>query len=164
MIQQTVVPEVESGLDFLGEFFKGSDEKAGRKKIIEFLSDDYSAAVRIAANLSSHSKWIPYQFLLNRLKRIADEVRTQADIFRAELAELGGQIPQVSMENRDLLEFRQNVKRLVTDVEEHSSRCETLMHQKNVVRDEGVLRLIDAVIVDMQRQKDELIDIVMRLS
>ncbi|MCL4512034.1 MAG: hypothetical protein M1470_13330 [Bacteroidetes bacterium] len=164
MLQQTTVEKAEKRFGFLDNLFEDSNGKGELKKDTDFLSDDYAAAIRIAANLSSNAKWIPYPFLQNRIRKIADEMRTQSELFRSKISELGGQLPQVAVDNRDLLEFRQNVKRLVKDMEEHAAQSEALTHQKNKITDESVKELISAVIVDMQRQKDELIDIVMRLS
>ncbi len=164
MLQQTTVHKNLRRFGLLNTFFQDSTEKRELNKDIKFLSDDYTALVKIAANLSSHVKWIPYPFLLNRIKKIAEEIRALGEILRAKISELGGQVPQVTTENRDVREFRQNVKRLVEDMEEHAALCETLTHQKNLIRDAGVIRVIDSVTLDMQRQKDELLDIVMRLS
>ncbi len=145
----------------------GSTTAASRKDldlILNFLSQDYSAAVKVASNLGSHSRWIPYPFLSNRLKKIAEEVRTQAELFRAEIVILGGQAPQVEVEEREPLEFRENIKRLVHDVEVHATLADELAHQKNKTTSENTIHLLNAVIIDMARQKDELMDIVMRLS
>ncbi|MCL4539882.1 MAG: hypothetical protein M1378_09870 [Bacteroidetes bacterium] len=164
MLQQTTVSKGAKRFGWLDGVFHDTSEKKEIACDIAFLCDDYAAAVRIAANLSSHSRWIPYPFLSTRLKKIAEEMRAQAEALRIKIAELDGQLPQVSMENRDLMEFRQNVKRLVGDMEEHASRTEIMMHQRNQIKDPDVIRLIDALVLDMQRQKEELLDIVMRLS
>ena len=121
MLQQTTVEKAEKRFGFLDNLFEDSNGKGELKKDTDFLSDDYAAAIRIAANLSSNAKWIPYPFLQNRIRKIADEMRTQSELFRSKISELGGQLPQVAVDNRDLLEFRQNVKRLVKDMEEHAA-------------------------------------------
>ena len=171
MVQQTTIRKNNEGLAFLERIFGNSAVNGEVKRSIGFLRDDYAAAMKIAGNLYSHAKWIPYPFLVDRIKRISDEVKLHAEIFRAKIIELGGQIPQATLESRDASKsnydghaFGQNVKRLVADMEEHSDQCETLLHQKNMVIDVQVVELLNAVIVDMQRQKDELTDIIMRIS
>ncbi len=164
MLQQTTPSKTEKRFGLLNSLFGDTSEKKELARGIELLSDDYAAAVRIAANLSSHSRWIPYPFLLNRLRKIAEEMRGHAEALRTKIAQLGGQTPQVPVENRDVLEFRQNIKRLVSDMEDHASRSEILLHQRNQISDPDVIKLIDALILDMQRQKEELLEIVMRLS
>lgn len=164
MLQQTTVEKTGRRVNFFNSLFQDSTEKRELNRDIKFLSGDYAALVKIAANLSSHVKWIPYPFLLNRIKKIAEEIRALGEVLRAKINELGGQVPQVASENHEVQESRQNVKRLVKDMEEHSARCEILVHQKNSVRDANVMKVIDAIVLDMQRQKDELLDIVMRLS
>ncbi|MCL5266804.1 MAG: hypothetical protein M1469_01725 [Bacteroidetes bacterium] len=164
MLQHTTVSKADKRFGWFDGLFGDTSEKKEIARDIDLLCNDYAAAVRIAANLSSHSKWIPYPFLSNRLKGIAEEIRSQAEALRAKIAELNGQLPPVSVENRDVLGFRQNVKRLVHDMEEHASRTEILMHQRNRMENPDIIRLIDALILDMQRQKEELLNIVMRLS
>ena len=170
-VRGTTIRKDDNRSKFFTRIFGNSAANGELKRSIEFLAEDYAAANKIAANLSSHSKWIPYPFLVDHLKKISDEMRGHAEIFRAKIIELGGQVPQSGLEsrlemgkNRSGDDLHQNVKRLVMDMEEHSARCETLMHQKNIVHDAGGEKLLNAVIVDMQRQKDELMDIVMRIS
>ena len=164
MLQQTLVDKNVRRFGLLSRFFQDSTEKRELNRDIKFLGDDYTAIVKIAANLSSHVKWIPYPFLLNRIKKIAEELRALGEVLRYKMSELGGQVAQVSAESRELHDFRQNVKRLVGDMEEHAALCEALVHQKNLIKDPGVLKVVDAVARDMQKQKDELLDIVMRVS
>ncbi len=164
MLQQTTVENKSRKAGLLSDLSTGSVDKKEQKKVLEYLAEDYIAAFSIAANLSSHGKWIPYPFLTDRLKKLADEMRAQGELLRAKLTELGGAIPQLSTGNREDVDFRQNVKRLVGDMEDHASRSETLIHQRNNIRDESVIALIDAIASEMQKQKDELLDIVMRLS
>lgn len=164
MLQQNVAEKSHHRLAFLESLSASQTDKREHEKILSLLSDDYSAAVRLAANLSSHSKWIPYPFLLNRLKDIADGVRGQAELIRGAIVRLGGTIPQVASETRDDVDFRQNIKRLVGDMEAHASRSELLVHQKNSIRDATVAALLGSVASDMQNQRQELLDIVMRLS
>jgi hypothetical protein len=164
MLQQMTAERRHHNLSFLDSLSAGvSDKKEGRK-ILNYLSEDYAAAIRIAGNLSSHAKWIPYPFLVNRLKKIADEMRAQAEIIRVKVAELGGAVPQANVDIREDVEFRQNVRRLVKDMEEHAAMSEAFIHQRNNIRDEGVIKLIDSISLEMQKQKEELLDIVMRLS
>lgn len=164
MLQQTAAEKSHSKLAFLDGLTAGHIDKKEREKILDYLSDDYTSFLRIAANLSSHSRWIPYPFLANRLKQIADDMRSQAEALRAKLVHLGGTVPQLSTDSREEVEFRQNVKRLVGDMEDHAARSEMIVHQKNNIRDNDVAALIEAIAANMQKQKNELLDIVMRLS
>ncbi len=171
MVQQTSIQKNDNQVGFFRRIFKDSTVNGELRRSIEFLLEDYTAANKIAANLSSRSKWIPYPFLVDHTKKIADEMRVQGEIFREKIIELGGQVPQVNLENREFSErnnsgeeVRQNIRRLIMDMEEHSTRCDTLIHQKNMITESSVAKLLNAVIVDMQRQKDELIDIIMRIS
>lgn len=164
MLQQRAAEKSHDKLAFLSGLSAGHVDRKEKQKMIKYLGDDYLAFLRIAANLSSHSKWIPYPFLTNRLKKIADEMRAQAETIRAKLVQLGGAVPQATTNTREEVEFRQNVNRLVKDMEEHATRSEVLIHQKNNIRDSEVIKMMEAVAVQMQKQKDELMDIVMRLS
>lgn len=164
MLQQTAAENKTRKSGLLSSLSTGHVETKEKKKIIGYLTEDYIAAFNIAANLSSHGKWIPYPFLADRLKKISDELRVQGELFRAKLTLLGGTVPQLATENREDGDFRQNVRRLVKDMEDHASRSETLIHQRNNIRDESVVALIDTIVSEMQKQKDELLDIVMRLS
>jgi predicted translin family RNA/ssDNA-binding protein len=164
MPQQTATVKSHRKFSFLDSFSVGHAGRIEQEKDVKYLEEDYSAALKLAANLSSHVKWIPYPFLVNRLRKVADDVRSQAEVMRTKIVELGGTVPQVNIESREDVEFRENVKRLVRDMEEYSSRSEALVHQRNNIRDAGVLKLVETIASEMQSQKDELMDIVMRLS
>ena len=164
MAQQTVTDRPHGRLSFLDSFTAGYSGRREQEKDVKYLEEDYSAALRLAANLSSHAKWIPYPFLVNRLRKVADDVRAQGELMRARIVELGGIVPQVNIDSREDVEFRENVRRLVQDMEEHAARSEALVHQRNNIRDAGVLKLIGTIASEMQKQRDELMDIVMRLS
>ena len=164
MLQQTAAAKTDRRLGWFDGLFADTSEKKEIERDLSFLADDYTAFVRIGSNLSSHSRWVPYPFLTNRLRKVADELRTQAELVRAKIAALGGQVPQVSIENRELLEFRQNVRRLVKDMEEHASRTEILVHQRNQIRNPDIIKFMDSLISITRGQKNELLDITMRLS
>ena len=164
MLQQTTSEKKEKRSGILGRLMMGQSENRETTRDLEYLSEDYEAMSRIAANLSSHSRRIPYPFLQNRIKTLAEEVRALSEMIRSKIMSLGGKLPQVAVENRDVLEFRQNIKRLVRDMEEHSSQSETFVHQKNKIENQDVIKMISEIVLRMQVQKDELMDIVMRLS
>ncbi len=164
MSQQTAVEHRRNRSTFLKRLSAGQTEKKDLSEITRHLGEDYAAFYRIAADLSWHSKWIPYPFLTERLKKIADEMRAQGELFRAKLTEIGGIVPQITSQSHEDAGFRQNVRQLVKDMEEHAAQSEMLVHQRNTINDAGVVRLLDTVASEMQKQKDELLDIVMRLS
>lgn len=181
MIRSTTVNKNGGRFRFLDDLFGGQEEGVNQRKEISYLIDDYIAFLNIAAKLTAHSRWIPYPFVVERTKKIADELRSFAEVVRAKIAELGGQVPQDplkfstthdgsddgahGLQNRNGNELvMQNIKRLVTDMEEHSSRYETLYHQRNLIADAGTVKFLNQIIVDMQRQKSELLNIVMRIS
>ncbi len=178
MVQQTSIQKTR--LKFIDDLFGDQTDRREIKKDIDFLIKDYTGFIGLAASLSSHSKWIPYPFLIDRIKKVADELRSFADLLRGKILDLGGQIPPGAMRSAggrdevvnpqelqsrtDNYLSRENVGHLVKDMEEHSSRWEILQHQKNLIKDKSVAKLINVIIIDMQRQKGDLIDIVMRLS
>jgi hypothetical protein len=179
MVQATTIQKTGRRFGFLNGIFGSQRDGAELRKDIEFLVQDYTAFTNLAANLVSHSRWIPYPFIIEHTRKIADELRNLADILRMKINELGGEIPsdasksstthndsdgRGSQNQKGHDSLRQNIKRLVADMEEHSSRYEALHHQRNLITDVGVSKLIKQMIVEMQRQKDELIDIVMRIS
>jgi hypothetical protein len=188
MVQQTAVRKAGRRLKFLDTLLVNQGDGGDLKRDIDFLIKDHTMFTELAADLSSHSKWIPYPFLIERLKKIADELRGFAEILRGKIIESGGQISQESSRLVDghgesaghgsserysshKLEFssghelfRQNVGLLVRDMEDHSSSCDVLQHQRNQIKDSAIAKLINLIIVDMQRQRNELIDIVMRIS
>ncbi len=185
MVQQTTIRQSKNSPAFFNRVFGEWTKNREGRRSIAFLSEDYTAAMKLAAELTSHSKWIPYPFLVDHLKKISDELRGHAEIFRAKIIELGGQIvPErttsagIASDSRPSSEKAQaghdrhglgisqggNAKKLVADMEEHSARCEALMHQKNLVSDTDIVILLHTIVVDMQRQEDELIDIIMKVS
>ena len=164
MLQQPKLEKKENRTGILGRLTFRSVESREAEKDLEYLAEDYEAMSRIAANLSSHARWIPYPFLRDRIRSLAEEVRALSELIRANILGLGGKVPQVALENRDVLEFRQNVMRLVRDMEEHSNQSEIFVHQKNKIENKDVVKMIGHIILRMQVQKEELMDIVMRLS
>jgi len=164
MLQQPKLEKKENRTGSLGRLTFRSVESREAEKDLEYLAEDYEAMSRIAANLSSHARWIPYPFLRDRIRSLAEEVRALSELIRANILGLGGKVPQVALENRDVLEFRQNVMRLVRDMEEHSNQSEIFVHQKNKIENKDVVKMIGHIILRMQVQKEELMDIVMRLS
>ncbi len=164
MLQKTAAGKSHQRLSILDHLSAGFPQKRELEKDLDYLKSDYSALLETAANLSSHSRWIPYHFLIDRLKKIADEVRSQAELVRMKIVELGGNVPQVNIDTREEVEFRQNVRRLVGDMEEHAAVSEALVHQKNNINDPGILQLVVVIASRMQGQRDELMDTVMRLS
>jgi len=181
MVQATTTRKIGRRFKFLDGLFGSQEDGTELRKDIAFLVQNYIAFNNLAASLSSHSKSIPYQFLIERTKKVADELRNFAEILRTKIIELGGQISQDTLKSsatqggtgnnasglrnqngNDL--SKQNIKRLVNDMEEHSSRCDALQHQRNLINDDGIAKLIGLIIIDMQRQKAELLDIVMRIS
>jgi hypothetical protein len=181
MVQSTTIQKTARRFKFLDSLSGSRGDRSELRKDVDFLEQDYVAFMNLAGSLSSHSKWIPYTFMIERAKKIAEELRDFAYIFRMKIIELDGQIPlDASMSSMthddsdnlvsgsrspkgyDLL--KQNIKRLVKDMEEHSSCCEVLHHQRNLIADASLAKLIDLIIVEMQRQKDELLDIVMKIS
>ncbi|HUI29941.1 MAG TPA: hypothetical protein VLX91_06970 [Candidatus Acidoferrales bacterium] len=175
MVQESSVRKAGRGFGFLESLFEDAN-RSESKKDLEFLRKDYVDLIALSASLSSHSKWIPYLFLIERIKKTADELRGISELLRGKILELGGQVPtdasgMLSPHDNSLNDgsaanylSRQNVKRLVKDMEVHSSCCEALQRQRNLIRDGGVARLLTVVIADMQRQKAELLDVVMKIS
>jgi hypothetical protein len=194
MVQQTASQKSGRRRQFVADLFESQGDKREKGKEVDFLVKDSAMFMRLAANLSSHSKWIPYPFLVSRLRRIADVLRGFADILRGKILQIGGADPviggQVSFEGTrsvsdngdrenagpDRVEekelppsngwdlSKQNVKLLVKDMEAHASCFENLERQRYRIKDPEIARLIELMIPDMQTQKDELIDIIMRIA
>ncbi len=164
MLQQSAIENRRHRIAFIEALSSDSGPRRELKKDLQYLGEDYASLISIAANMASHYKWIPYPFITNRLRKIADDLRSNAELVRVKIVELGGVPPQVSLQTREDVDFRGNVRRLVSDMEEHASRSEAFVHQKNNMTDRDVIRLVDFLASEMQRRNEELLDIVMRLS
>ena len=103
VVQQAMTEKSTKRFGFIGALVSGGADNRERAKTAEFLGEDYAAAIKVATNLSWHSRWIPYAFLANRIKKLADEIRSQTELLRVRIVELGGQVPRVSVDARELL-------------------------------------------------------------
>lgn len=150
-----------SFLDFL------SDSAFERKEIqrtIKLLQQDYLTTLKISSNLSMHAKWIPYPFLQERVRKISESLRKQSELLREQITKLGGELPQFSSEQITWSDHAQNVKRLVQELEHTSQLYETYAHQRNIVEQNQSANLLSALLEDTKKLKEDLTDIVMRLS
>jgi len=180
MVQQTRTQRTGNRFTRLAELFGSEPIRARVNRENDFLMQDFLEFSSLATNLTSHSRWIPYPFLVERVKKLSDEIRTLAEVVRVKVVELGGQISSDALrvpiahdpenDTRELQDsgsygyLKQNVGRLVRDMQTHSNLCDTLQHQKNIIGETDAANLISLMIADMQRQGKELLDIVMRIS
>jgi|GEM_PF-5983885 hypothetical protein len=150
-----------SFLDFLSD---SAFKRREIQKTIKLLQMDYLTTLRISSNLSVHAKWIPYPFLQERVRKISESLRKQSELLREQIIKLGGELPPLSSEQISLSDHRQNVKKLVQELENTSKLYETYAHQRNIVEQNESSHLLSILLDNTKKIKEELTDIVMRLS
>jgi hypothetical protein len=194
VVQSTTTQKRESRFKFLDGLFGNRGEERQSEDEFEILMRDSSVVAALANQLTSHSKWIPYPFLVDRLKKIADELRSFADLLRRRISELmksehiitgqtslkelkpseskvdeiSGQTDKRPGMGGAHLERsglpRRNVDLLVNDLEELSNFYQDLQGQNYRKTDPETAELIRHIIFDIDEQYEELTDIIMRLA
>jgi bacterioferritin len=154
----------KSFIDIVRKFF--SPVVSGREEILSMLIGDYSKEIAIAKQMDEHSQIIPYDFLRERLKRIASEERRHAEMLKKKIVELGGQVQVYAYDYRfksETIHSSRGFRRLISDLEFDREIYEDYIAQLNRVEDEDIRALLERIVIDEIRHKDELTDLVMRL-
>jgi HSP20 family protein len=163
-IMETWAQNQEKKMSFLDFLSDSAFKRREIQKTIKLLQMDYLTTLRISSNLSVHAKWIPYPFLQERVRKISESLRKQSELLREQIIKLGGELPPLSSEQISLSDHRQNVKKLVQELENTSKLYETYAHQRNIVEQNESSHLLSILLDNTKKIKEELTDIVMRLS
>ncbi|MGC8594591.1 MAG: hypothetical protein ACP5MI_03195 [Candidatus Kryptoniota bacterium] len=151
-------------MSFFDFFSESAFKKREIQRTVKLLQQDYLTALKISSNLSMHVKWIPYPFLQERVRKISESLRKQSELLREQITKLGGELPQFSSEQPTLYDHRQNVKKLVQELENLSELYETYAHQRNIVEQSESAQVLSTLLDNTGKLKEDLTDIVMRLS
>jgi bacterioferritin len=137
-----------------------------REELIKLLNENYSKEVAIAKMMDEHAEMIPFDFLKERLKRVAEEERKHAEMLRQKIAELGGSVnptPKVFEIKTDSIHNEKGFRKLIADLEFDKEIYEDYISQINKIENDDVKNLLRQIVDDELKHKDVLMDLVMRL-
>lgn len=137
-----------------------------REELLKILSENYSKEITIAKMMDEHAEIIPFDFLKDKLKKIAEEERKHAEKFKQKIAELGGSVnPSAKIYDvkTGSIHNEKGFRKLVADLEFDKEIYEDYISQINRIENEDVKKLLREIVEDEVRHKDVLMDIVMRL-
>lgn len=137
-----------------------------REEIVKILNEDYSKEITIAKMMEEHSKMIPFDFLRERLRKIAEEEKEHAEKLKQKIMELGGSVnplPKIFEVKMETIHNQKGFRKLVADLEFDKEIYESYISQINKVEDDEIRKLLREIVEDEEKHKDILMDIVMRL-
>ncbi len=135
-------------------------------ELIKILNEDYSKEIALAHMIDEHAEIIPFDFLREKLKKIAEEERKHAEKLRQKIAELGGTVnpsPKIFEIKTSSIHNEKGFRKLVADLEFDKEIYEDYIAQINRIENEDVKKLLREIVEDEMRHKDVLMDVVMRL-
>jgi bacterioferritin (cytochrome b1) len=137
-----------------------------KEELLKILNDNYSKELAIAKMMSEHAEMIPFDFLRERLKKLAEEEKTHAEKLKQKIVELGGAVnpsPKIYEIKTSSIHSEKGFRKLIADLEFDKEIYEDYIAQINRIENEDVKRLLREIVEDEVRHKDVLMDIVMRL-
>jgi len=137
-----------------------------KEELVKILNENYSKEIAIAKMLEEHSEMIPFDFLRERLKKVAEEERKHAERLRQKIIELGGSVnpsPKIFDVKTETIHNQKGFRKLVADLEFDKEIYENYIAQINKVENEEIKKLLREIVEDEEKHKDILMDIVMRL-
>ncbi len=137
-----------------------------KEELIKILSDDYSKEIAIAKMMDEHAEMIPFDFLKERLKKIAQEEKAHAEKLKHKIIELGGSVnPTLKIYDVKSVSIHseKGFRKLIADLEFDKEIYEDYIAQINKIGDDDIKKLLREIAEDESRHKDVLTDIVMRL-
>lgn len=137
-----------------------------KEELLKILNDNYSKELAIAKMMDEHAEMIPFDFLKERLKKLAEEERTHAEKLKQKIIELGGTVnpsPKIYDIKTSSIHSEKGFRKLVADLEFDKEIYEDYIAQINRIENEDIRKLLREIAEDEARHKDVLMDIVMRL-
>ncbi len=137
-----------------------------KEELIKLLNEDYSKEIAISKMMDEHSEIIPFDFLKEKLKRMAEEERKHAEMLRQKIVELGGSVnpmPKFFEIKTDSIHSERGFRKLIADLEFDKEIYEDYISQINKIENDDVKNLLKRIIDDEIKHKDILMDLVMRL-
>jgi rubrerythrin len=133
-----------------------------RKRLIEFLRQEYVSEARDVAQFREHAKRMTYPQFRERLLRIAEEENAHVEWLRKQILNLGGAIPENPL---PVKEGRNPWENLRIDAEEEQRDSIEVLYQIYAVAErinpqiaEGLRRLYE----EEKRHRGEFLDMLMR--
>lgn len=139
---------------------------AEKEEIMKILNEDYSKEIALAKMMEEHSEMIPFDFLREKLRKVAEEERLHAEKLKQKIIELGGSVnplPRILDVKMETIHDQKGFRKLVADLEFDKEIYESYISQINKVEDDEVKNLLREIVEDEERHKDILMDIVMKL-
>ncbi len=137
-----------------------------KEELLKILNDDYSKEITIAKMMDEHAEMIPFDFLKEKLKKLAEEERAHAEKLKQKIIELGGTVnpsPKIYDIRASSIHNERGFRKLVADLELDKEIYEDYIAQINRIENEDIKKLLREIVEDEVRHKDVLMDIVMRL-
>ena len=137
-----------------------------KEELIKILNENYSKEVAIAKMMDEHSEIIPFDFLRERLKRVAEDERRHAEMLRQKIIEFGGSVnpmPKIFDIKTDSIHTEKGLRKLIADLEFDKEIYEDYISQINKIENNDIRDLLRRIVDDEIRHKDILMDLVMRL-
>ncbi len=137
-----------------------------REEILKILNENYSKEIAIAKLMEEYSEIIPFDFLREKLKKVASEERGHAEKLKQKIIELGGSVnplPKIFDVRMETIHDQRGFRRLVAVLEFDKEIYEGYISQINKLEDDKVKNLLREIVEDEERHKDILMDVVMKL-
>lgn len=135
-------------------------------ELIKILNEDYSKEMALAHMIDEHAEIIPFDFLREKLKKVAEEERKHAEKLKQKITELGGTVnpsPKAYAIKTSSIHNEKGFRKLVADLEFDKEIYEDYIAQMNRIGNEDVKKLLREIVEDEMKHKDILMDVVMRL-
>jgi len=137
-----------------------------KEELLKILSDDYSKEIAIARMMDEHAEMIPFDFLKEKLKKLAEEERKHAEKLKQKISELGGSVnpsPKIYEIKTSSIHSEKGFRKLIADLEFDKEIYEDYIAQINRIGNDEIKELLREIADEEARHKDILMDIVMRL-
>lgn len=137
-----------------------------KEELLKILNENYSKEISIAKMMDEHAEMIPFDFLKDKLKKVAEEERKHAEKLKQKIIELGGNVkpsPKIYDIKVESIHNEKGFRKLVADLEFDKEIYEDYISQINRIENEDVKKLLREIVEDEAKHKDVLMDIVMRL-
>ncbi len=137
-----------------------------KDELIKILNENYSKEVAIAHMIEEHAEIVPFDFLKEKLRRVAEEEKRHAEKLKQKIVELGGTInpsPKVYEIRTSSIHNEKGFRKLVADLEFDKEIYEDYISQINKIENDDVKKLLREIVEDEIKHKDILMDVVMRL-
>jgi hypothetical protein len=156
--------EYKSWLDKIVQKIDEKSEQAKQKQIRQMLINDYFSELNLSKRLQLDALSIPYEFLRERILKIAGENAEHARLLKEHLEKRGGSFSSNQFAQNDQEPTQIGYRNLIRDFEAHKALEEEYIRQINLIDDEETKRILKRIQRNKARQKELLLDTVMRIS